>query len=61
MIIKVNDELFLVKRITGLLYETHASLWNEVSEAYRSFKKDNKMFFCELIEEALIEEITTKE
>jgi hypothetical protein len=54
--IKVNDELFLIKRMTSLIYEPFAHIWNEMSLSHKSFKKDNKMFFCEVIEEAQIEE-----
>ena len=53
-IIKVNDDLFLIKRITNELYERFASLWNEMSINHKTFKKDGRMYFCELIEEAQI-------
>jgi hypothetical protein len=53
-LIKVNEDLFLVKRTTGSHYEQFASLWNELSPNHKTFKKDNRMYFCELIEEATI-------
>lgn len=53
-IIKINDELFLVKRITGEHYGPFAPQWNELSSTHRTFKKDNQMYFCELIEDANI-------
>jgi hypothetical protein len=52
--IKVNDDLFLIKRTTNELYERFASLWNETSINHKTFKKDGRMYFCELIEEAQI-------
>jgi hypothetical protein len=52
--IKVNDELFLIKRTTNELYERFASLWNKISINHKTFKKDGRMYFCELIEEAQI-------
>jgi hypothetical protein len=55
-IIKVNDELFLVKRITGEHYSQFAHLWNELSSTHKTFKKENQMYFCEIIEEANIVE-----
>jgi hypothetical protein len=53
-IIKVNDDLFLVKRIVGEHYEQFAPLWNEISPNHKTFKKNNQMYFCEIIEEANI-------
>ena len=52
--IKVNDDLFLIKRATNELYERFASLWNEISINHKTFKKDGRMYFCERIEEAQI-------
>jgi hypothetical protein len=52
--IKVNDELFLIKRATNELYERFASLWNEMSVNHKTFKKEGRMYFCERIEEAQI-------
>jgi len=53
-IIKANDDLFLIRRITNEYYERFASLWNETSINHKTFKKDGRMYFCELIEEAQI-------
>jgi hypothetical protein len=53
-LIKVNDDLFLIKRITSEYYEQFASLWNEMSIKHKTFKKDGRMYFCECIEEAQI-------
>jgi hypothetical protein len=55
-IIKVNDELFLIKRTTNEMYESAASTWNEMSINHKTFKKEGRMYFCELIEEAQIVE-----
>jgi hypothetical protein len=55
-IIKINDDLFLVKRITGEHYTNYAFLWNELSNNHKTFKKDNQIYFCEILEEAIIEE-----
>lgn len=53
-LIRVNDDLFLIKRTTGEYYEKFASLWNEMSVEHKTFKKDGRMYFCERIEEAQI-------
>ncbi len=53
-IIKINDELFLIKRIAGEHYMRFAHLWNEISSMHKTFKKDGQMYFCELIEDANI-------
>jgi hypothetical protein len=53
-LIRVNDDLFLIKRTTGEYYEKFASLWNEMSAEHKTFKKDGRMYFCERIEEAQI-------
>jgi hypothetical protein len=50
--IRVQDELFLIKRTTGERYAQFAHIWNEMSSTHKTFKKDNRMYFCELIEEA---------
>ena len=61
-IIRVNDELFLVKHMTGLHYESAAKEWNNIDSNNRSFKQNNMMYFCEIIEEAnIIEEFTNKQ
>lgn len=53
-IIKVNEDLFIIKRITSEYYEQFATIWNEMSEEHKTFKKDGRMYFCERIEEAQI-------
>jgi hypothetical protein len=53
-LIRVNDELFLIKRTTNEYYGQFANLWNEMSIKHKTFKKDGRMYFCELIEEAQI-------
>ena len=50
-IIKVNDELFTVKRTTNLNYESLAPEWRSISPNHRMFKQNDRLFFCELIEE----------
>lgn len=50
-IIKVNDELFIIKRILDVAYEPLGPEWNALSPLHKTFKRDNKIFFCELIEE----------
>lgn len=62
-IIKVNDDLLLVKYTTSVGYESSAKKWNALSEHNRSFKQGNLMYFCEMIEEANIieEEFTNKQ
>jgi hypothetical protein len=55
-LIRVNDEMFLVRRKTGNLYEKFAHAWNDISPSHKTFKKDGYMYFCELIEEAQIED-----
>ena len=49
--IKVNEDLLLIKLIMDVEYEPLAPEWNKISPLYRTFKKENKLFFCELIEE----------
>ena len=48
--------MFLVRRKTGNLYEKFAHVWNDISPSHKTFKKDGYMYFCELIEEAQIED-----
>jgi len=56
--IRLQDELFLIKRTAGETYARFAHLWNEMSPNHKTFKKENRMYFCELIEEAqVVEEI----
>jgi hypothetical protein len=55
-LIRVNDEMFRVVRKTGNIYEKFAHTWNDMSPLHKTFKKDGYMYFCELIEEAQIED-----
>lgn len=50
-LLKVNDELFIIKKILDVSYESLGTEWNALSPLNKTFKKDNKVFFCELIEE----------
>ena len=50
-LIRVNDDLLLIKRIMGEPYVELNKDWNQISPLNRTFKKDNKVFFCELIED----------
>jgi hypothetical protein len=62
-IIKINDDLLLVKYTANISYESFAKEWNALNENNRSFKQGNLMYFCELIEEANVieEEFTHKQ
>ena len=55
-VLKIGDDLFLVKRRISIIYEPLASEWNEISPNYRTFKKNNDLYLCELVEDAIIEE-----
>lgn len=54
--LKIGDSLYLVKLILNEDDDALAQEWNKMSELNRTFKRDNKMYFCELIEEAIIDE-----
>jgi hypothetical protein len=47
--IRVNDELFIVKTILDEKYEPLGPDWNALSPSHKTFKKDGKVFFCEQI------------
>ena len=53
-IIRVGEELFLVKHNIRDEYEELALEWNKISSEKRSFKKDGRLYLCEVIEEATI-------
>lgn len=55
-ILKIGDEKYQIVRATNLLYEVLASEWNELSPEHKTFKKDERLYFCKLVEEATIEE-----
>ena len=61
--IKVNDDLLLIKLILDESYVELGKEWNQISSLNRTFKKDNKVFFCELIEEVetIEEEVVNEE
>lgn len=52
-LLKINDELFTIKRITNLQCESLASKWNNISPKYKTFKKNERLYFCELVEELI--------
>jgi hypothetical protein len=52
--IRVNEDLLMVKRVMAAEYESLAPEWNKISLLHRTFKKEDKLFFCELVEEAEI-------
>jgi hypothetical protein len=58
--IKVNDDLLLIKYIMAAGYESLAPEWNKISLLYRTFKREDKLFFCEIIEEAITVEETVE-
>jgi hypothetical protein len=49
--VRINDELFIIKLILDEKYEPLGSNWNALLPLNKTFKKDGKIFFCELIEE----------
>lgn len=56
--IKVNDDLLLIKHTMNVGYESLAPEWNKISPLYRTFKREDKLFFCEIIEDAIVIEET---
>ena len=57
-IIKINDELFIVRRNMSADYEPLGPELNKISPLYRTFKQGDRLFFCELVEEAeIVEEV----
>ena len=53
-IIRVGEELFLVKINLRDEYEELALEWNRTGHEKRSFKKDGRLYLCEVVEEATI-------
>jgi hypothetical protein len=53
-IIRVGEELFLVKYNLRDEYGDLALEWNKIGSERRSFKKDGRLYLCEVIEEATI-------
>jgi hypothetical protein len=54
--LKIGDSLYLVRHILSEDYDAVAQEWNKMNELNKTFKRDSKMYFCELIEEAIIDE-----
>lgn len=52
--IRVNEDLLIVKRVMATEYESLAPEWNKISPLHRTFKREDKLYFCELVEEAEI-------
>ncbi len=50
-IIKINDELFIVRRTMSAEYEILGPEWNKISPLHRTFKQNDRLFLCELIED----------
>lgn len=55
-IINVNGELFLIKLSVKDEHEQLAFEWNKIGPERRSFKRDGRLYLCEVIEEATIVE-----
>jgi hypothetical protein len=53
-IIRVGEELFLVKHNIRDEYNELALEWNKIGPEKRSFKRDGRLYLCEVIEEATI-------
>jgi hypothetical protein len=51
--LKIGDNLYLIKHILNESYENVGTQWNEIDKFNRTFKKDGKVYFCEQIEEAI--------
>jgi hypothetical protein len=57
-IIKINDELLMVRRTMSAEYEVLGPEWNKISPLHKTFKQGDRLFFCEIIEEAeIVEEV----
>lgn len=57
-IIKINGDLYIVRRNMNVEYEPLGPEWNKISPLHKTFKQNDRLFFCELIEEAeIIEEV----
>lgn len=54
--IKIGDEMFQIIRTTNMLYEPLIQKWNEASPNHRTFKKDERLYFCITIEDAILVE-----
>ena len=52
--IRVNEDLLIIKRVMAAEYESLAPEWNKISLLHKTFKREDKLYFCELVEEAEI-------
>ena len=59
--LKIGDSLYLVRYILSEDYDAAAQEWNKMSELNKTFKRDNKMYFCELIEDAIVETVVDED
>lgn len=61
-IINVGTERYQVKRTSGMSLSPMVSEWNSISPAYLTLSDGNQLYFCELIEDAIVveEEIKTE-
>ena len=57
-IIRINGDLLIVRRNMSAEYESLGPEWNKISPLHKTFKQNDRLFFCELIEEAEIIEET---
>jgi hypothetical protein len=53
-IVSIGEELFLIKYNLRDEYEQLAFEWNKIGPERRSFKRDGRLYLCEVIEEATI-------
>ena len=59
--LKIGDSLYLVRHILSEDYDAVAQEWNKMSELNKTFKRDSKMYFCELIEDAIVETVVDED
>jgi hypothetical protein len=53
-IVKINDELLIIKHVVNGGSEELAHEWNAINPLNKTFKKEDKMYFCESVEEATV-------
>jgi len=53
-IVNIGDELFIIRHNLRDEYEQLAFEWNKIGPERRSFKRDGRLYLCEVIEEATI-------
>jgi hypothetical protein len=54
--LKIGDELYLVRHNMNESYEALGSGWNEIDPLNKTFKRDGRVYFCEKVEEAIVDE-----